>query len=159
MNADLSRSAQRVQDALLGQGVDCVVVELPQMTRTANEAARAIGCTVGQIVKSLLFEGRASGEPLLALVSGVNRVDEKQLGTLIGESIRRPNAAFVRQKTGFAIGGVPPLGHPAPLRTFIDRSLLQYDVIWAAAGTPFAVFQLTPKILLAITDGTLVDFG
>ena len=153
----LSQSAQRVQDALAAQGVACRVVELPDSTRTAQEAADAIGCTVAQIVKSLVFRGREDDTPLLVAASGVNRVNEKRLAQLFGQKIARPDADYVRQKTGFAIGGIPPLAHAAPLKTFVDRDLLQYDEIWAAAGTPRAVFQLTPAILLQITAGVIVD--
>ena len=159
MNSELSRSARRVQDALAAHGVPCQVVELPNTTRTAQEAAQAIGCTVAQIVKSLVFQGRESGAPLLVVASGSNRVDEKKLRALVGEKIRRPDAEFVREKTGYVIGGVPPLGHAVALQTFIDRDLLQYEEIWAAAGTPNAVFRLTPAILQTITGGDVVDLA
>ena len=156
MSQSLTGSAQRVQDALNEHGVACVVLELPQSTRTAQEAAEAIGCTVSQIVKSLIFQGKSSGKPILVVASGSNRVDEKRLKQLVGENIRKPNADFVREQTGFVIGGVPPLGHIQPLTTYIDEDLLQYDEIWAAAGTPNAVFKLDPGILKQITGGQLV---
>jgi prolyl-tRNA editing enzyme YbaK/EbsC (Cys-tRNA(Pro) deacylase) len=157
--SNLSSSAQRVQDALRAHGADCRVLELPDSTRTAREAAAAIGCDVAQIVKSLVFRGRDDGAPLLVVASGVNRVNEKRLARLFGQKISKPDADYVRERTGFVIGGVPPLGHEMPLPTYIDRDLLQYDEIWAAAGTPRAVFSLTPDILQSITGGTVADIS
>jgi prolyl-tRNA editing enzyme YbaK/EbsC (Cys-tRNA(Pro) deacylase) len=156
MSASLSASAQRVQDALTALGLPCRVVELPGSTRTAQEAADAVGCMVGQIVKSLIFRGARTDTPILVLASGANRVDERRLGELVGEPIAKADAAFVRAHTGFAIGGVAPLGHPAPLKTYIDADLLQYAEIWAAAGTPNAVFALTPADLEAMTKGQVL---
>jgi prolyl-tRNA editing enzyme YbaK/EbsC (Cys-tRNA(Pro) deacylase) len=156
MSASLSASAQRVQDALTALGLPCRVVELPGSTRTAQEAADAVGCTVGQIVKSLIFRATQTDTPILVLASGANRVNETRLGELAGEPIAKADAAFVRAHTGFAIGGVAPLGHPAPIKTFIDADLLQYDEIWAAAGTPNAVFALTPADLERMTGGRVV---
>jgi prolyl-tRNA editing enzyme YbaK/EbsC (Cys-tRNA(Pro) deacylase) len=156
MSASLSASAQRVQDALTALGLPCRVVELPASTRTAQEAADAVGCVVGQIVKSLVFCGARTDIPILVLASGANRVNEARLGDLVGEPIAKADAAFVRAHTGFAIGGVAPLGHPAPLRTYIDADLLQYAEIWAAAGTPNAVFALRPTDLETITGGQVV---
>ena len=153
MSPALSKSAQRVQDALHACGVSFQVQELPQSTRTAVEAAQAIGCRVEQIVKSLVFRGRASGRPILVVASGVNRVNEKLVAALVGEPIGKADADYVREQTGFVIGGVPPVGHPAPLRTVIDEDLLQYDEVWAAAGTPHAVFRLTPADLTRIVSG------
>lgn len=157
MSETLSTSAQRVQNMLKERGFSAQVVELPDSTRTAVEAANAIGCTVAQIVKSLIFRGKQSDTAILAVASGTNRVDEKRLRELAGETIEKASADFVRQHTGFAIGGVPPLGHSQPLKTFIDEDLLQYDEIWAAAGTPHAVFQLTPKDLQTMTGGQVVS--
>jgi prolyl-tRNA editing enzyme YbaK/EbsC (Cys-tRNA(Pro) deacylase) len=159
MSSPLSPSAQRVQDALTARGLSCRVIELPASTRTAQEAADAVGCAVGQIVKSLVFRGTQTGRPILALVSGANRVNEARLGDLAGEPVAKADAAFVRTHTGFAIGGVAPIGHPAPLMTYIDADLLQYDEIWAAAGTPNAVFALTPADLQAITGGAIVTLA
>jgi prolyl-tRNA editing enzyme YbaK/EbsC (Cys-tRNA(Pro) deacylase) len=153
----LNTSAQKVQETLKAQGFACEVVELPDSTRTAVEAAQAVGCGVGQIVKSLIFKGKQSGKPVLVVASGPNRVNEKRVGELLGEPIEKANADFVRQHTGFAVGGVPPLGHPEPLQTFIDEDLLQYAEIWAAAGTPHAVFRLTPADLKAMTGGPVVS--
>jgi prolyl-tRNA editing enzyme YbaK/EbsC (Cys-tRNA(Pro) deacylase) len=157
MSTELSASARKVQAALAAAGVDCQVVELPDSTRSAQEAAQAIGCQVEQIVKSLVFRGRQSKRPVLVLASGPNRVNEKRLGQLLGEPIERADADFVREYTGFAIGGVPPLGHARPLASFIDEDLLQYDVLWAAAGTPHAVFHLTPADLTRINGGTVTS--
>ena len=152
----LSPSAQRVQDALRGMGFGYEVIEFAQTTRTAAEAAAAVGCTVGQIAKSLIFKGRRSGRPLLVIASGANRVNEKAMQAVVGEPIEKPDADFVRQQTGFVIGGVPPLGHAAPLTIYIDEDLLQYDIIWAAAGTPNAVFRLAPADLLPMTGGQAI---
>ncbi len=153
MTVTLHTSAQRVQEALQGFGVSCQVIELPATTRSAKEAALAIGCQVGQIVKSLIFEGQQTHQAYLLLVSGSNRVNEKTLSLLITEPIEKANADFVREKTGFAIGGVPPVGHREIFMTFIDEDLFQYQEIWAAAGTPHAVFKLTPDELKQITGG------
>jgi len=147
MNAELSPSARRVQEYLEARGFALSVVELPGSTRTAVDAATAIGCEVAQIVKSLIFKGKTSGEAVLVVASGVNRVDEKKITALLGESIGKADADFVRAATGFAIGGVPPVGHATPIRTVMDEDLLNFSEIWAAAGTPHAVFRLTPAIL------------
>lgn len=157
MTKDLSNSARKVQETLNARGFSCQVVELPASTRTAVEAAQAIGCRVEQIVKSLIFKGKTSGNPILVVASGTNRVNEKRLGTLAGEQITKADADFVRQRTGFAVGGVPPVGHVEQIQTFIDEDLLLYEEIWAAAGTPFAVFQLTPSDLQAMTSGQIVS--
>ena len=152
----LSPSAQKVQIALTDKGYAYQVIEYTQTTRSAEEAAAAIGCQVGQIAKSLVFQGKQSGKPVLIIASGSNRVDEKKLRSLLGENVRRPQADFVRQQTGFAIGGIPPIGHNTPLETFIDEDLLQYPEIWAAAGTPNAVFRLASGDLPSMTDGRVV---
>jgi len=144
----LSPSAQKVADALQALDIPCQVVELPQSTRTAPEAAAAVGCTVGQIVKSLIFRGSSSRTAYLFLVSGSNRLDEELMAALLGEKIERADPAFVREQTGFAIGGVAPLGFPQPLHTYIDEDLLQYKEVWAAAGTPNAVFPVEPAHLM-----------
>jgi prolyl-tRNA editing enzyme YbaK/EbsC (Cys-tRNA(Pro) deacylase) len=156
MSASLSASAKRVQDALAALGLASRVIELPASTRTAQEAAAAVGCAVGQIVKSLVFRGVRTDKPILVVASGVNRVDEARLGELAGEPIVKADAGFVRARTGFAIGGVAPLGHPAPIETYIDADLLQYSEIWAAAGTPHAVFALAPSELQLMTGGQVV---
>jgi prolyl-tRNA editing enzyme YbaK/EbsC (Cys-tRNA(Pro) deacylase) len=145
--SQLKPAAQRVQDALTAAGLDSTVRHMPKSTRTAEEAAAACGCQVGQIVKSLIFRGAESGRPYLLLVSGANRVDENAAAAEVGEALVRPDAPFVREATGFAIGGIPPLGHATQLATFIDEALFGYDVIWAAAGTPDAVFPIAPERL------------
>lgn len=155
--SSLSTSAQKVQDALLACGVHLQVVELPASTRTAQDAAQAIGCEVGQIVKSLVFCRQNSKQPVLILASGIHRVNEEHVGMLIGEAIGKANPDYVKVHTGFAIGGVPPLGHDHALETLIDEGLLQYDQIWAAAGTPNAVFCLEARDLPRLTNGKVVS--
>lgn len=157
MSDELSASAQRFQDILKQRGFAHQVIELPASTRTAREAAQAVGCQPGQIVKSLVFKALQSQTPLLVLASGPNRVDEQRLSELAGEPIGKADADFVRQWTGFAVGGVPPLGHKEPVAAFIDETLLEYETLWAAAGTPHAVFELTPADLQAMTDGRVVS--
>jgi prolyl-tRNA editing enzyme YbaK/EbsC (Cys-tRNA(Pro) deacylase) len=138
-------AVDRVVAALARAGVDPEIREFPEGTRTATEAAAAVGCEVGQICKSLVF--RVGGDPLLVIASGANRVDEARFGAT------KPDAAFVRETTGFAIGGVPPVGHDRPIDTVIDEDLLRYDVVWAAAGTPRAVFAIAPDALVAACGG------
>ncbi len=154
--ASLSPSAQRVQDSLARLGLSCTVLELPASTRTAAEAAQAVGCDVSQIVKSLVFRGATSNRPIMVVASGANRVGEMRLAELAGEPIARADPELVREHTGFAIGGVAPLGHPTQLDIFVDQDLFQCDTIWAAAGTPRALFQLTPADLVLITGGQVV---
>lgn len=150
----LSKNAARVQAALADFGLDLEVVELPNSTRTAPEAAAAIGCKVEQIVKSLIFKTK-SGKPILITASGTNRVNEKRVREIIGEKIARADAEFVHEVTGYPIGGIPPLAHKQIIETIIDQDLMPYDEIWAAAGTPNAVFKLTPQQLVLITDGRI----
>lgn len=153
----LKDSARRVQQALAAAGFDFQVREFPASTRTSAEAAAAIGCDVAQIAKSLIFRARESGRPVLVMASGANRVDEKAVGRLLGETLERADADFVRLRTGFAIGGVPPVGHSEPPACFIDADLLGLAEIWAAAGTPNAVFRLTPAALVALTGGRVAE--
>jgi len=155
--ADLKPAAQRVQDALRDKGLAAQVRHMDQATRSAAEAAAACGCSVGQIVKSLVFRGRASAKPYLLLVSGANRVNEQGIAAAIGEALRRPDADDVRAITGFAIGGIPPLGHATPLTTFMDAALLEHDVVWAAAGTPDAVFAIAPDRLATAADAKIIS--
>ncbi|PWC43902.1 YbaK/EbsC family protein [Azospirillum sp. TSO22-1] len=149
----LSPSAARVQSLLDAIGLGHRVVEHESSTRTSDEAAASVGCTVAQIAKSLIFRARESGTPVLVIASGANRVNEKVVGALIGEKIERADPDFVREKTGFAIGGVPPLGHAVPPLVLIDDDLMTLGEIWAAAGTPNAVFRLTPDQLVSMTGG------
>lgn len=153
----LSPSAQKVQDALQIFGLSLQVVELPASTRTSAEAAQAAGCAVGQIAKSIIFRAVQSNRPVLVITSGSNRVEERKITALLGEPIGKADAEFVRQRTGFVIGGVPPLGHSERLVTFIDQDLLQYAEVWGAAGTPNAIFRLTPQTLVQITGGQVAD--
>jgi len=148
-------AAVRVQAALRAHGLPGEVIELAESARTAAEAAAACGVSVGQIVKSLVF--LSGDEPILVLVSGANHADERRLKALTGRSIRRADAGAVRAATGFAIGGVPPLGHARSLQTFIDRDLLAYERVVAAAGTPHTVFPLTPAELCRLTGGQVED--
>lgn len=152
---NLSSSAQKIQDQLKSLGFDYTVIEHAESTRTAQEAADRAGCELGQIVKSLIFKGKESGKPILVLTSGANRVDEKRISEYAGEPISRADADFVRAVTGFAIGGVPPVGHFQKMETYIDEDFLQYPTIWAAAGTPNAIFELKTPDLQAMTNGTI----
>jgi prolyl-tRNA editing enzyme YbaK/EbsC (Cys-tRNA(Pro) deacylase) len=145
-----------VAGALRALGFEPEIVEFAESTRTSADAARRIGCEVGQIAKSLVFRGQASGRAVLVIASGANRVNEWRVGVLLKEVLEKAGAALVREATGFAIGGVPPVGHPAPLATFIDQDLMAYAQIWAAAGTPNAVFRLTPADLVRLTGGQVV---
>lgn len=152
MKPATSPSALKVQ-AVLGE--DYQVVEFETSTRTAADAAEAVGCTVGQIAKSLIFRAMDSGRPVLAIASGSVRVDEARLSELLAERVGRADPGFVRKHTGFAIGGVPPIGHRTQPLIFIDETLLEFETIWAAGGTPSAVFRLCPDDLVRLTGGTV----
>ena len=149
-------SAQKIQNTLRVLGSDYKVIEFTKSTRTAQEAADRVGCHLGQIVKSLIFKGRSTNKGILVLTSGLNRVDENKISQYAGESIGRADPEFVRTVTGFSIGGVPPVGHVQPMETYIDEDLLQYTNVWAAAGTPNAVFQMPSSDLVRITNGKIV---
>ena len=149
-------SAQKIQNILRQLGSDYKVIEFTESTRTAQEAADRVGCKLGQIVKSLVFKGLSSNKGILVLTSGLNRVDENKISKYAGESIGRADPEFVRTVTGFSIGGVPPVGHVQPLETYIDEDLLQYTDVWAAAGTPNAVFQMPSSELVRITNGKIM---
>ncbi len=153
----MKASIQRVADALEQLGINVEITEFAESTRTAEEAAAAVNSTLGQIVKSLVF--LAGEQPVLALVSGTNRVDTEKLAAMAGGPIKRANADIAREATGFSIGGVPPVGHTTPLPTYLDRDLLQYQVVWAAAGTPNAVFPVAPDELQRIANATVVDLA
>ncbi len=154
---ELKPAPRRVQQAADALALAVRVVEMAQSTRTAEEAAAACGCAVGQIIKSLVFRGRQSGKPMLLLVSGSNRVDQAGVAAAIGEALDRPDAAFVREVTGFAIGGIPPFGHAQPLPTWLDEDLLQYETVWAAAGSPEAVFEVDPRRLVEAIGATVIN--
>lgn len=154
----MASATERVQLALAEQGLAAPIFEFPQGTRTAEDAARAIGTSVGQIVKSLVFV--ADGRPVLALTSGGNRVDHGKLGRAAGAArIQRADADLVRATTGFAIGGVPPVGHSTAMATFVDEDLMRYEIVYAAAGTPTAIFPITPADLVRVTGGRVVDLA
>lgn len=153
MTSKIHKNAARVQETLNQFGYDLNVLEMPDSTRTAQEAAEVIGCTVGQIAKSIIFKGKTSQKPILVITSGSNWVNEKTLKQILGEKLEKADATFVLEYTGFAIGGVPPIGHLESILTFIDKDLFNYKEIWAAADTAFAVFLLTPQILVEITHG------
>lgn len=155
-NQPLPDSGERVRLALERAGVAARIVELPQSARTAAEAAAGLGCEVAQIAKSLVFRGAASGRAVLVIASGTNRVDEALVAKHIGEAIGKADAAFVRAATGYAIGGVPPLAHTVPIETLFDEDLLQYEAVWAAAGTPHAVFSASPGELVRATGARVL---
>src|SRR5688572_560934 len=152
----LSTSAQKIQDLLNSLGYSYTVIEHAESTRTAQEAADRAGCELGQIVKSMIFKGKDSGKPILVLTSGANRVDEKRISEYAGEAIGRADPDFVRAVTGFAIGGVPPIGHLQKVETYLDEDFLQYETIWAAAGNPNAIFELPTETLQKITGAKVV---
>ena len=153
--SNLSSTAQKIQNLLNSLGYSYTVIEHAESTRTAQEAAERAGCELGQIVKSLIFRGKTSGKPILVLTSGANRVDEKLISQYAGEPIGRADADFVRQVTGFAIGGIPPVGHAEKMETYLDEDFLQFQVVWAAAGTPNAIFELKTEDLQKMTDGKI----
>jgi prolyl-tRNA editing enzyme YbaK/EbsC (Cys-tRNA(Pro) deacylase) len=155
--AQLSQSAQKIQNLLNSLGYAYTVIEHTESTRTAQEAADRAGCELGQIVKSLIFRGKSSGKPILVLTSGANRVDEKRISGYAEETIGRADADFVRTVTGFAIGGVPPIGHAEKMETYLDEDFLSYQTIWAAAGTPNAIFELKTEDLQKMTSGKIVQ--
>ncbi len=159
MASELSDSAKRVQEFLFAKGFSFKVKELPGSTRTAQEAADSIGCTVSQIAKSLVFRDKANDLPILVIASGSNRVDVMKIAKATGLKLGRADAKYVKERVGYAIGGVPPAGHKEPLETILDPDLKKYEVIWAAAGSPFAVFQLRPTDLEILTKGRWVDLS
>ncbi|MEE6450169.1 YbaK/EbsC family protein [Gottfriedia acidiceleris] len=152
----LKDSAQIVQDLIFELGYSNKVVELPNSTRTAKEAADALNCEVAQIAKSIIFKLESSDSAVLVVASGINRVNEKQIEKILNDKLGKADADFVREQTGFVIGGVSPIGHKNQITTFIDEDLLQYKEVWAAAGHPKAIFQLTPTELIEMTKGKVV---
>jgi len=159
MATELTDSAKRVQDFIFAMGFSFKVKELLGSTRTAQEAADSIGCTVSQIAKSLVFREKETDFPILVIASGSNRVDVKKIQKSTGLKLGRADGKYVKERVGYAIGGVPPVGHNEPLETILDSDLKKYEVIWAAAGTPFAVFQLKPADLEPLTKGRWVDLS
>lgn len=158
MNCQLSKSAQSVQEAISKAGLICKVLELPGSTRTASDAALSIGCDIAQIVKSLIFKTENTGKPVLVLASGSNKVNEKQIESYVGEGIVKADADFVKAITGFAIGGIPPFGHKNSIDLiYIDQDLVAFEEVWAAAGTPNAVFCIKSKDLVNLTKGKVIS--
>jgi prolyl-tRNA editing enzyme YbaK/EbsC (Cys-tRNA(Pro) deacylase) len=155
--SSLKPRAQKVQNILESAGLECRVVELPASTRSAAEAARAIGCSVAQIAKSIVFRALETDRAVLVVASGRNRVNEQAVADSLGEPIEKASPEFVREATGYAIGGVPPCGHAGSLTIFIDRDLLELGELWAAAGTPNAVFRLAPEHLIQLTRGKILE--
>jgi prolyl-tRNA editing enzyme YbaK/EbsC (Cys-tRNA(Pro) deacylase) len=159
MTPELSSSAKRVQDFLSANGFTFAVKELPASTRTSQEAANSIGCTVSQIAKSLIFKEQNTGDPVLVIASGSNRVDLDKIKQLTGLELGKADGTYVKERVGFAIGGIPPVGHLEPLITLLDPDLKQYEIIWAAAGTPHAVFELKSSELEPLTSGRWVEMA
>lgn len=154
----MSKSLKRVVAALQTAGLQTAPVELGPETRTAQQAAEAAGCALDQIVKSIIFQGAGSGEAILFLTAGGNQVDPAKAADVAGEALARADADLVRRQTGFAIGGVAPLGHLNPIRSFFDPRLLAFDVVWAAAGTPRHIFPASPHDLLRVTAARVENF-
>lgn len=157
MSENLSLSVQQVQQAIYSFGLDSQVVKLQATTRSAQDAALALGCRVEQIVKSLVFKGKKTQRPVLVLAGGANRVNVKNLREHLDEAVKMADPDFVQTQTGFAIGGVPPIGHVQQLTTFIDQDLMQHEEIWAAAGTSNTMFKITPHDLQKITGGQVIS--
>ncbi len=155
----LPRSARRVQAALIELDLPADILRLADSTRTAPEAAAAVGCEQGAIVKSLVMRGVGSGEPVLVLVSGTNRADVALIEAAFGEPVERPDAVFVREITGYSIGGIPPVGHPRTLPTLLDEDLLRFETVWAAAGHPHAVFPIAPAVLAEATKAHVLKLA
>ncbi len=159
MASELPESAKRVQEFICAKGFSFDVKELPGSTRTAQEAATSIGCSVSQIAKSLVFREGKTDTPILVIASGSNRVDVNKVEKSTGLILSKADGKFVKEYVGYAIGGIPPVAHKKPLKTILDPDLRKYDVVWAAAGTPFAVFQLKPGDLEALTSGQWVELS
>lgn len=153
--SELSRSGQRVRDALTALGIETHVRELPASTRTAKDAAKAVGCRVEQIAKSLVFRAPASDAAVMVITGGANRVDEAKVAALVGEEVKQAHPDFVRERTGYAIGGVPPIGHVTELQILFDEDLLREPEIWAAAGTPRGLFGIAPDELVRATGAAV----
>lgn len=156
---ELPASAERVQRVLTAAGLDARIVELNVAARTAQQAADALGITVGQIAKSLVFRAAASGRAVLVIAAGDRRVSEERIAGLIGEALERARPEFVREHSGFAIGGVAPVAHACPMVTFVDASLRRFEVVWAAGGTPHCVFPIRPADLVRLSGGTETETG
>lgn len=154
----MSKSLKRVRAALEAAGIEVEILEMGESTRTAAEAAAAAGCEIDQIVKSIIFRGEADGQAILFLTAGGNKVDGAKASALAGEALGKADAALIRAQTGFAIGGVSPIGHLNPIRAFFDPRLMDFDEIWAAAGTPRHIFAAKPAEILALSGAQVADF-
>jgi len=154
----MSKSLSRVRGHIEALGLETEIIEMPSSTRSAAEAASSVGCELDQIVKSILFLGMETNRLVLFLTAGGNRIDPDAAGQCAGQSLGRADADRIRQETGFAIGGVSPFGHLAPIQSFLDPRLMEFDLVWAAAGTPRHVFSLRPQDLLQATGADLADF-
>ena len=154
----MSKSLKRVAAALEAAGLASEILEMPGETRTAEQAAAAAGCALDQIVKSIIFRGEATGHVVLFLTAGGNRVSAAKAGAVAGQALGKADADLIRAETGFAIGGVAPLGHLTPIRSFLDPRLLDFDTVWSAAGTPRHIFPADPRALLRATGAELADF-
>jgi len=157
MTKPLSPSAQRAQLALEKAGLAVRVIEHETAARTSAQAAETLGCSIAEIAKSLIFRGAETGTAVLVVASGENRIDLNKIAALLREPVVKPDAAFVREATGYAIGGIPPLGHAQPLRTLVDQSLLRFQTVFAAGGTPNAMFPIAPADLVRVTGGQVAD--
>lgn len=153
---ELNKNAKVFQEKLNQLEYTNQIKQLSESTRTAKEAANTMGCDISEIAKSIIFKLKRSGEPLLVVASGINRINEKQIETYLEDKLGKADADFVRERTGYIIGGVPPIGHKQAIKTFIDEDLLNFKNIWAAAGDPKAVFRLTPDELVEMTGGQVV---
>ena len=151
----LSKKSKIVQDYLSKFGLKLEVVEYSESTKTAQEAADAIGCELGQIVKSLVFKNK--NKPILFLVSGKNKLDVNKVSRNLQIEVKKADASFVKEATGFTIGGIPPVAHQTPMDTYIDQDLLEYKEVWAAAGMPFSVFKLESRMLQPLTNGKVIQ--
>lgn len=155
----MSQSLARVRAALDGARVSLEILEMPDSTRTAADAARAVGCAVDQIVKSIIFRGEGTGHVVLFLTAGGNQVDPARATAVVGQPLGKADAALIREQTGFAIGGVAPVGHLRPVTAFFDPRLMDFSAVWAAAGTPRHVFAIAPGVLLELTGARVADFS
>ena len=154
----MSKSLRRVADALTGAGIDAEIREMPESTRTAAEAAAAVGCTIDQIAKSIVFLAEDEGSAVLFITAGGNTVEPGKAGALVGGPLSKADASLIRSQTGFVIGGVAPVGHLTPIRAWFDPRLLEFDIVWAAAGTPRHVFPIAPGDLLRLSGAESADF-
>lgn len=157
MSNILSQNSQKIQKLLNQLGLDNKVLELPDSTRTSSDAAKAVKCSIDQIAKSMIFKTKSTNRPILIIASGGNRVNEKALRKFVPEKVSMASPDFVKETTGFIVGGVPPAGHTTQIETFIDKDLMKFKEIWAAAGTPYSIFKLTPQQLVDITNGKVID--